>query len=310
MGDMLTELIENIIKGKASSAGAEEQLIRLGVAKLPEIEKDNTDRNRTSPFAFTGNKFEFRAVGGGQSIAWPITLLHAAVASAMEDITSQIRAEKKKTKNIDDAVMKVVRKVFKETTPVRFEGNNYAESWVKEAARRGLPNLRRAPEGLAELTTKKAHKVLVGLGVLTEPELESRYHVRIERYLKDMLIEMHTIVEMVDTLVLPAAYGYAGSLAASASQAKAAGITEIPQVDRANEVGKLAKQLKAKRDALVKVRDRAEQMHDDPTKVAMLLTHDGADAMAEVRSVCDALELLVADEAWPLPKYREMLFPV
>ena len=131
-------------------------------------------------------------------------------ASAIEDITSQIRAEKKKTKNIDDAVMKVVRKVFKETTPIRFEGNNYAESWVKEAAKRGLPNLRRAREGLAELTTKKAHNVLVGLGVLNDAELESRYHVRIERYIKDMLIEMHTLGEMVDTLVLPAVYGYAG----------------------------------------------------------------------------------------------------
>ncbi|HWP69985.1 MAG TPA: glutamine synthetase type III, partial [Gemmatimonadaceae bacterium] len=268
------------------------------------------DRNRTSPFAFTGNKFEFRAVGGGQSIAWPITLLHAAVARAIETIIAEIRAEKKKTKNIDDAVMKVVRKVFKETTPVRFEGNNYAESWVKEAAKRGLPNLRRAPEGLAELTTKKAHSVLVGLGVLSEPELESRYHVRIERYIKDMLIEMHTLGEMVDTMVLPAVYGYAGTLAASAAQAKAAGITEIAQVDRANEVGKLAKTLKSKRDALAKIRDKAEHMHEDPTKAAMLLTHDGADTMAEVRAACDTLELLVADDVWPLPKYREMLFPV
>ncbi len=310
MGAMLTRLIEDIIKGKAASAGAEEQLIKLGVAKLPEIEKDNTDRNRTSPFAFTGNKFEFRAVGGGQSIAWPVTLLNAAVAAAIEDVIAQIRAERKKTKNVDDAVMKVVRKVFRETTPIRFEGNNYSEEWVKEAAKRGLPNLRRAPEGLAELTTKKAHAVLVGMGVLTEPELESRYHVRIERYIKDMLIEMHTLTEMVDTLVLPAAYEYAGSLAASAAQAKAAGITEIPQVDRANEVGKLAKQLKAKREAMVKLRDRAENLHEAPTKAAMLLTKEGADIMADVRAACDALELLVADDAWPLPKYREMLFPV
>lgn len=312
MGDMLTRLIEDIIRGKASSQGAEQQLITLGVAKLPEIEKDNTDRNRTSPFAFTGNKFEFRAVGGGQSIAWPITLLHAAVASAIESITAQIRAEKKtmKTRNIDDAVMKVVRKVFRETTPVRFEGNNYSEAWVKEAAKRGLPNLRRAPEGLAQLTTRRAHDVLVGLGVLSEAELESRYHVRVERYIKDMLIEMHTLGEMVDTLVLPAAYAYAGSLAASASQAKAAGISEIPQVDRANEIGRLARQLKAKRDAMVKVRDRAEQMHDALAKAAQLLTGEGADSMQQVRQACDALELLVADDAWPLPKYREMLFPV
>jgi len=310
MGAMLTRLIEDIIRGKEAERGAEQQLIKLGVAKLPEIEKDNTDRNRTSPFAFTGAKFEFRAVGGGQSIAWPVTLLHAAVAGAIDYIIKLIRAERKKTRNVDDAVMKVVRKVFKETTPVRFEGNNYSEAWVQEAAKRGLPNLRRAPEALAQLITRKSQDLLVGLGILTKAELDSRYHVRIERYLKDVLIEMHTLGEMIDTLVLPAAYGYAGSLAATAAQAKAAGITEIPQVDRANEIGRLAKQLRTRRDTMVKIRDRAEGMHDDPTRAAMLLTHDGADAMVAAREVCDRLELLIADDVWPLPKYREMLFPV
>jgi glutamine synthetase len=310
MGPTHPRLTPHIPKRKAADPSAEEQLSRLGVAKLPEIEKDNTDRNRTSPFAFTGNKFEFRAVGGGQSIAWPITLLHAAVARAMETITADIRTEKKKTRSVDDAVLKVIRKVFRETAPVRFEGNNYSDAWVKEAAKRGLPNMRRAPEGLAELTTKKAHSVLVGMGVLSKAELESRYHVRIERYIKDMLIEMHTLGEMVDTLVLPAAYSYAGSLAASAAQAKAAGIREVPQVERANEIGKLAKTLKAKRDAMVKIRDKADHMHEKPADAANLLTRDGADVMAQVRSACDALELLVADDVWPLPKYREMLFPV
>jgi glutamine synthetase len=310
MGDMLTHLIDSIIKGKEAQRGAEQQLIKLGVAKLPEIEKDNTDRNRTSPFAFTGAKFEFRAVGGGQSIAWPVTLLHAAVAGAIEDITAQIKAEKKKTKNIDDAVMKVVRKVFKETTPVRFEGNNYAEEWVTEAARRGLPNFRRTPEALGQLVTKKSRELLVGLGVLSEAELDSRYHVRLERYIKDMLIELHTMKEMVDTMILPAAYAYAGTLAASASQAKAGGIKEVPQVDRANEVGKLAKELKAKRDAMAKVIDQAEAAHEELEATAALLTTAGADRMAEVRAASDSLEVLVADELWPLPKYREMLFPV
>jgi glutamine synthetase len=206
--------------------------------------------------------------------------------------------------------MKVVRKVFRETTPIRFEGNNYSDAWVKEAEKRGLPNMRRAPEALGQLMTKKSQDLLVGLGILSKAELDSRYHVRIERYLKDMLIEMYTLTEMIDTMVLPAVYGYAGSLAMTAAQAKSAGITEVPQVERANEVGKLAKTLKAKRDAMVKIRDRAEGMHDDPTKVAMLLTKDGADTMLGVREVCDRLELLVADDAWPLPKYREMLFPV
>ncbi len=310
MGDMLTRLIEGIIAGRAHSKSAEQELIRLGVAKLPEIEKDNTDRNRTSPFAFTGAKFEFRAVGGGQSIAWPVTLLNAAVAGAIEHITDDLRAEKKKTRNIDDAVLRVVRRIFKETAPVRFEGNNYAESWVTEAARRGLPNYRRTPEALGQLITRKSRALLVGLGVLTDRELDSRYHVRMERYVKDMLIELHMMREMVDTMVLPAAFGYAGSLAAAAAQAKAAGIREIPQIDRANEVGKLAKELKSRRDALVKVIEKAEAAHDDATRAALLLTGDGAAAMEMVRIASDSLELLIADDQWPLPKYREMLFPV
>ena len=149
MGDMLTRLIENIAAGKEAGKGAEQPLIKLGVAKLPEIEKDNTDRNRTSPFAFTGNKFEFRAVGSSQSIAFPITLLHAAVAEAIGEVTDQLRETLKRTKNVSDAVLKVVREAFKETAAVRFEGNNYSDEWKDEAKKRGLLNLRRAPEALA-----------------------------------------------------------------------------------------------------------------------------------------------------------------
>jgi len=310
MGAMLTRVIEDIASGKSSASSAEQLLISLGVNKLPEIEKDNTDRNRTSPFAFTGNKFEFRAVGASQSIAFPVTLLNAAVAEAVADITDLIREEKKTTKATDDAVMKVVRKVFRETKNVRFEGNNYSDAWVAEAEKRGLLNLRRTPEALAQLTGKRSRDLFAALGILSKEELESRYHIRMERYVKDMLIELHTIREMADTLILPAAYAYQGALARSAAEAKAAGIKEIAGVDRANEVGALARQLKTKRDALQKLIEKAEHMHEDVAACATLLTSDGADRMADVRAACDALEGLVGDEYWPLPKYREMLFPV
>jgi glutamine synthetase len=309
MGGMLTKVIDAIAAGKATSS-AEQEMIKLGVTRLPEIEKDNTDRNRTSPFAFTGNKFEFRAVGSSQSIAFPIVLLNAAVAEAIAEITAALKAELKKTKKVDDAVLKVVRPIFKETAPVRFEGNNYSNEWVKEAERRGLLNLRRTPEALAQLATKQSNKLLTSLNILSDVELESRFHVRLERYIKDMLIELHTLREMVDTLVLPAAYGYAGSLASAASQAKAAGIKVIPQVEAANALGTLIVNLQKQRAALGKVIDKAESMHEDLATCATFLTSSGADAMAEVRKCCDAIELSVADEQWPLPKYREMLFPV
>ena len=309
MGSMLTHVIESIAAGKGP-ANASQAMLKLGVARLPEIEKDPTDRNRTSPFAFTGNKFEFRAVGSSASIAFPIVLLNAAVAETLGEITEQIRSSLKKGKSVDDVVLAVVRDVFKETAPIRFEGNNYSEEWVHEAEKRGLPNLRRTPEALDQLNSKQSRALLTKLGIFTKEELESRYHVRLERYVKDMLIEMHTLKEMVDTLVLPASYSYAGTLAAAASQAVQAGIKVVPQVEAANEVGRMIETLTANQRELQAVLDKAEGMHDDLPKQARLLTSKGADAMAAVRSCCDVLELKVADELWPLPKYREMLFPV
>ncbi len=309
MGDMLTRVIDEIAEGKTSGS-AEQQMIKLGVERLPEIQRDNTDRNRTSPFAFTGQKFEYRAVGSSASIAFPIALLNTAVAESIGDLTADLREALKKTKSVDDAVLKVVRPAFKESSPVRFEGNNYSEEWVKEAKKRGLPNLRRTPEALKELVTRQSRALLTKLGVLTKEELESRYHVRVERYVKDMLIELHTMREIVDTLVIPAAYGYLSQLSDAASKAKTGGIAVIPQVTTANQVGELVQELQEYREDLSDVIARAEAMHDDPSGQAELLTSEGADTMAEVRKVSDALELIVGDDYWPLPKYREMLFPV
>jgi len=309
MGQTLTHVIESIASGKTATS-AEQEMIKLGVARLPEIEKDNTDRNRTSPFAFTGNKFEFRAVGSSQSIAFPIVLLNAAVAEAIGEITAALKAELKKTKKVDDAVLKVVRPIFKDTSAVRFEGNNYSDEWVKEAAKRGLPNLRRTPEALEQLVSRPARTLLNKLNILSKAELESRYHVRLERYVKDVLIEMHTLKEMIDTLVIPAAFSYSGSLAASAAAAVSAGIKNVPQVDAANEIGALISSLREKRDALVAAIEKAEGLHDDLPKQAKFLTSTGTESMTAAREVSDQIELTVSDELWPLPKYREILFPV
>ena len=309
MGDMLTQVIEEIAAGKTSGS-PEQQMIKLGVARLPEVQRDNTDRNRTSPFAFTGQKFEFRAVGSSASIAFPIALLNSAVADGIGEITDALRDAMKKTKSVDEAVLKVVRESFKESAPVRFEGNNYSEEWVVDAKKRGLPNLRRTPEALKQMVSKQSRALLTKLGVLTKEELESRYHVRVERYVKDILIELHTMREMVDTIVVPAAYGYLGQLSESASQSKTAGIAVIPQVATANKVGELVQELQEFREDLSDVIARAEAMNEDPPGQADLLTSEGADTMGEVRKTCDALELIVGDDFWPLPKYREMLFPV
>ena len=310
MGDLLTRVIDDIAAGKTGAQSAAKALIGLGVDKLPDIAKDNTDRNRTSPFAFTGAKFEFRAVGSSQSIAFPVMLLNACVAGAIAELTAELRTALKKTKSADDAVLKVVRKSFSETSAVRFEGNNYSDAWVKEAAKRGLLNLRRTPEALAQLITPTSQQLLTGLGILTKEELESRYHVRLERYVKDMLIEMHTLDQIVGTMVLPAALDYAGALAAAAAHAKTGGVKVVPQVAEANVVGAAIEVLIAARGSLARTIEKAEGMHEALEKQARFLTSSGADAMLVARAASDALELIVADSTWPLPRYREILFPV
>ncbi len=249
-------------------------------------------------------------MGGSQSIAFPIMILNATVAEAIAEITARLREALPTSKTVDDAVLQVVRTVFKETSAIRFEGNNYADAWVTEAERRGLPNYRHSPDALAQLVSDQSRALFTSLGILSTEELESRYHVRLERYVKDKLIELHTLEQMADTMILPAAYSYAGMLAEGASRAKSAGITAVPQVDAANELGRSIERLRSARAALHGVIEQAEGMHDALEKQATFLSTEGADRMAEVRAACDALELAVGDEWWPLPKYREILFPV
>ncbi len=309
MGNALTKMIEDIIAGRAGTK-AEQAMLQLGISKLPEIEQDNTDRNRTSPLAFTGAKFEFRAVGSSQSIAFPVMTLNTVVAEAIVEINAALKAELTKGGSVDDAALKVVRKIFKDTTAIRFEGNGYSEAWVKEAKKRGLLNLRRAPEALAQMNTKPVKDLFTKLNILTAAELESRYHIRVERYVKDLLIEMETMVEMLDTQILPAGYAYLGQLAEGAAKSKQAGIRIVPQKAAAEATGRLVVALQTKTAALHAAIKRAHVLHNDVVKCATFLTSTGANSMAACREISDKLEVTIGDNHWPLPRYREMLFPV
>lgn len=306
LGDMLSRVLDEIEKGTETDQAPEAALIKLGVSKLPQVMKDNTDRNRTSPFAFTGNKFEFRAVGSSASPALPITFLNAAVAEAFDELSQTLKKKLKSAKNKDAAILEVVREAVKETKHVRFEGNNYAPEWVKEADRRGLLNLRKTPESLAQMITPDSKALLIKLGILSEVELVSRFHVRIERYVKNLLIEVDTLRSMVDTQILPACYYYHRDLATAVSAAKNAGVT-APQTDTLSKLTGLLTSLHAKRAALESLSNKTEGLADEEAKAKYLST-EIATAMEDVRSVCDQLEGMVADERWPLPKYREMLF--
>ena len=235
-----------------------------------------------------------------------MTILNAAVADGFTDLIESLKARLKTSKTIELAVLEVLKEAIKETRPIRFEGNNYSEDWVKEAERRGIPNLRKTPEALAELTKPKSKDMLTKMGIFTEAELASRFHVRTERYVKNLLIEVDTLCSMVETQILPAAFTYHGMLASAVLSCKSIGTT-APQADVLSRLGMLISSLQTKRIALESTFHKVEALSSEEEK-AILLAREVTSAMSDVRQVCDELESIVADDYWPLPKYREMLF--
>jgi len=310
VGQQLTGILERLMKGEAAK-DPEHFVLESGVSRLPVVAKDNTDRNRTSPFAFTGNKFEFRAVGSSMNCAVPITVLTAAAADALAEMTDRLKTklEGKAPAQRDQAVAELLREVFTETAAVRFEGNNYSAEWKAEAARRGLPNLADTPAALAEAMKPENHAFLVENQVLSQLEMDARFNVSAERYLKQVTLEAETLVDLLNTAVVPAVERQLSTtgrawrvLAESAGTPKGSAYGE--------RVSTLAGCL--------------ESVQGGITKITALLctmqhTHDELEAcrigsgkirplMEEVRKSADRLESLVDDDHWPLPKYREMLF--
>jgi glutamine synthetase len=300
LGDQLTRVLDGIEKKDKAGANTMET-ISLGIRKLPEVARDQTDRNRTSPFAFTGNKFEFRAVSSAQSISLPIAVLNAAVGEALGEFETALSTRTSRGASLQDAVLEVVREAVVATKAVRFEGNNYAPEWVEEAKKRGLPNLKASPEALAELVKPEAREFLARTKVFTEAEVEARYHVRLERYIKDLDIEVEALKNVVTGHVLPAAYRQLALLASTGNlkSTKAA----------AEKVEAAVDSLTSRMADLQSAADKAAG-EGDVAKRAVVLAEKVVPAMAAVREIADKLEETVADEFWTLPKYREMLFLV
>ncbi|MBI3893910.1 MAG: glutamine synthetase III, partial [Candidatus Wallbacteria bacterium] len=317
LGEQLTRILDAIERGENSQESTERRILSLGISKLPIINRDQTDRNRTSPFAFTGNKFEFRAVGAAFSISYPLAMLNAAVSEALEEIGSELKQRLKDGAPLNRAVMDVVKAAITETKNVRFEGNNYAGEWVEEAARRGLPNLRTTPEALEVLTRSDDKKLLKRLGVFSPDECEARYHVKMERYVKDLEIEVETIKDMAFTMVLPAAYRFQAELAGSVDavgktlsglklESRGAASVRLQSeqlLEVVGQIGSLHEALEALDGAMAKA-GRAKKIAEH----GRVLAEAVVPALAKVREHCDALEEKIPDGYWPLPKYREMLF--
>jgi glutamine synthetase len=270
--------------------------MELGASVLPKLPRDAGDRNRTSPFAFTGNKFEFRAVGSSAPIYWPQTVLNTAVAESLEKLADELD----KLKPNDFAgLTKILSGIIKENKQVLFSGNGYSEEWHAEAAKRGLPNNKSTVDALPALETAKAKKLFSKFGVLSERELESRAEIIWERYVKVQNIEANATIEIAKTMILPAAVKYLGELSA-ASKSKGAG-------KFADKIAVLADKLVDGIEALEKAQHHAHEAGDLHAE-AKSFKDKVIPAQEAVRDAADELETLVSDDLWPLPKYRELLF--
>jgi glutamine synthetase len=272
------------------------------------LPRHSGDRNRTSPFAFTGNKFEFRAVGSSASIAWPNTVLNTIVAESLDYVADQLEQAvgvKPTPAKLQAGVISVLKGLIKEHKRVIFDGDNYSEEWHAEAGRRGLPNLKDSVEAFGVLRAKKNVDLFKKYGVLSKPEHDSRTHIMIEKYIKQLAIEAETMVSIARGQILPAALQHQQRLAETVASTKAAGVDCADTTAALRSFVDLVTKL---RNATAAV-EQASAHHDaDPIKHAAQISREVKPAMAELRQVVDTLETLVAADLWPLPTYRDLLF--
>jgi glutamine synthetase len=305
LGDQLQDIIDQLEQGAAKSTKSG-GMMTVGVTTLPKLPKDAGDRNRTSPFAFTGNKFEFRAVGGSQSIAGPNTVLNTIVAESLDFVATNLEAAVKSGKSLHQAIQDLLPGLIKENKRVLFNGDNYSEDWHKEAEKRGLPNLRNTVETLPVILRKDSVELFTKYKVYNEIELKSRFNILCEHYVKTVNVEAKLTSFMGKTMILPACIRYQGEIAAAVNATKAAGVDASAQAE-------LLKTLTASIGTLQTALTKLDHQIDHHAE-GDLLHHakhfrDGViPAMNAVREVADKLETMVADDLWPMPTYREMLF--
>ena len=276
-----------------------------GVSTLPELSKDATDRNRTSPFAFTGNKFEFRMVGSRDSIANPNIVLNTIVAEAFADACDILE----KADDFDLAVHDLIKEYLTDNQRIIFNGNGYSDEWVAEAERRGLPNIKSMVEAIPAITTDKSIKLFERFSVFTKAELESRAEIQYEAYAKAINIEARTMIDMASKQFLPAFIKYTKTLADTVLAVKEAGVDAAVQTEALKEVSALMAETKAALDVLVKVTDEAAAKEEGEVQ-ANFYHSDVVPAMEALRAPVDKLEMIVDKEAWPMPSYGDLIFEV
>lgn len=315
IGSQLTKVLEDLekrVKDKGMSPDEKTEL-KLNIGKIPEILLDNTDRNRTSPFAFTGNKFEFRAVGSTANCSSPMTALNTIMSRQLIQFKKDVDALIKKGIKKDEAILRILREYIKKSKNILFEGNGYGDEWVKEAAKRGLSNIKTTPHALGVYLEKNVVELFESAGVLTHEELEARNEIYLEKYKLKIQIESRVAADLAMNHIIPAAVIYQNRLVDTAK-----GIVDIysekeskplaePHKRLISQVSKSIAALQSDVDAMTQERKKANNM-DDTGKSAIHYCDHVIPYLNKIREEIDALELIVDDELWPIPKYRELLF--
>ena len=305
LGEQLEDVLEQLISTGEATHSIKGGKLETGVRTLPELSKDATDRNRTSPFAFTGNKFEFRMVGSRDSIASPNIVLNTIVAEAFADACDVLE----KADDFDLAVHDLIKKYATENQRIVFNGDGYSEAWVEEAERRGLPNIRSMVEAIPAMVTDTAVNLFERFGVFTKAELESRAEIQYETYAKAINIEARTMIDMASKQFMPAFIKYTKTLADTVNSVTAAGADASVQKEVLDEVTALMGETKKALDALVKVTDEAASKEEGAVQ-ANFYHSDVFPAMEALRAPVDKLEMIVDKEAWPMPSYGDLIFEV
>ena len=305
LGEQLEDVVEQLISTGEATHSLKGGKLETGVSTLPDLFKDATDRNRTSPFAFTGNKFEFRMVGSRDSIANPKIVLNTIVAEAFADACDILE----KADDFDLAVHDLIKEYLTENQRIIFNGNGYSDAWVAEAERRGLPNIKSMVEAIPAITTDKAVELFERFNVFTKAELESRAEIQYEAYAKAINIEARTMIDMASKQFLPAFIKYTKTLADTINAVKAAGVDATVQTEALKEVSALMAETKAALDRLVKVTGEAAAKEEGEVQATYYHT-EVVPAMDALRTPVDKLEMIVDKEAWPMPSYGDLIFEV
>lgn len=311
LSTLLDDIEENVKAGKMTPEDKTE--LKMNIGKIPQIMLDNTDRNRTSPFAFTGNKFEFRAVGSSANCSSAMIVLNTIMANQLQDFKKHVDARIDKGESKDEAILKELQKLIKDSKKIRFEGNGYGDEWVKEAEKRGLSNLKDTPRALKVWGDKKVAKLFDSLNILTPRELHARQEIEYDSYILKLQIEARIINDIAQSQIIPAVVNYQNKLIQNVQGLlsilgdKAGKAASKAQLELVEEISQHLNGLKSKCDVMLAARKKANDLEDVEAK-AIAYCDKVKVHFEEIRYHADKLELLVDDELWPMPKFREMLF--